>query len=94
MKKLFLVLVLLTILTGIHYRAPVENYFEMVLDDGDYLNDWLTHLPAPKVFLTFGKLVFTAQRLSEPAPGDYPWEDTWNDPIAELLYNLSAILEN
>lgn len=22
------------------------NYFQAVLADGDYLNDWLTHLPA------------------------------------------------
>lgn len=92
-KNVVLILALMVILAGIHYRTPVENYFEAVLDDGDYLNDWLTHLPAPKAFLTLGKLVFTAKRLSEPAPGDYPWEDTWSDPVAELLYNLSATLE-
>jgi len=94
MRKALLVLALLMILTGILYRTSVENYFDMVMEDGDYLNDWLTHLPAQKFFLTLGKLVFTAQRLSEPAPGDYPWEDTWGPTLTNLLYKISNLLEN
>lgn len=92
-RNLILALTILLLLAGIHYRTPVENYFDMVLDDGDYLNDWATHLPAPKAFIVAGKVVFTAQRLLEPAPGDYPWEDTWGPRVTEFLYDLSAALE-
>ncbi|OUB47924.1 hypothetical protein BK740_07215 [Bacillus thuringiensis serovar argentinensis] len=32
-------------LSGMMKNNPLSNYFEAILYDGDYLNDWITHLP-------------------------------------------------
>jgi hypothetical protein len=38
---------------------PLARYLAAVLDDGDYLNDWLTHLPVSMAVAvqTLGELI-------------------------------------
>jgi hypothetical protein len=38
---------------------PLTRYLAAVLDDGDYLNDWLTHLPVSMIAAvqTLGELI-------------------------------------
>lgn len=31
--------------SGMMNNNPLKKYFEAILEDGDYLNDWITHLP-------------------------------------------------
>lgn len=33
-----------------------RDYFAAIAEDGDYLNDWLTHLPRQDLFLAIGKV--------------------------------------
>ncbi|WP_346275200.1 MULTISPECIES: hypothetical protein [Bacillus cereus group] len=32
-------------INGMMNNNPLRSYFEAILEDGDYLNDWITHLP-------------------------------------------------
>ncbi|WP_428830831.1 phage tail tape measure protein [Bacillus wiedmannii] len=32
-------------LSGMMNNSPLRKYFEAIFEDGDYLNDWITHLP-------------------------------------------------
>ena len=40
-----------------HDFEVARDYFITVREDGDYLNDWLTHLPCPFLFKQIGRLL-------------------------------------
>jgi hypothetical protein len=45
--------------------TPIDHYFAAILQDGDWLNDWLTHIPtyAQALVLLAGRLLqFMVQR--------------------------------
>ena len=42
---LYLILIIVLAIAGTQVLNALHNYFQIVQEDGDYLNDWLTHLP-------------------------------------------------
>ncbi len=72
--------------------SALIEYFRAVVEDGDMLNDWLTHLPESiqPIIQTIGGLITAFQLFQEGVLGrDFPWEDIFPPKVAELAYQIS-----
>ena len=63
-------------------RDPLENYFAAIRENGDFLNDWLTHLPQA---IQAGVLSAGKEMAAEAGftPGRYADQGPWTVPAAQ-----------
>ena len=78
----------------------VGNYFAIVIQDGDALNDWLTHLPdgmRDTVQLIGETIAGIAQTLTAFREGtlgaDYPWFEVFPPSIAPVAMFLAGAIQ-
>jgi len=71
--------------------SGVLKYLLAVSEDGDLLNDWLTHVPefAQPVLEIIGGLILLFQDMQAGVFGiDYPWEDIFPEWLADIMYAI------
>lgn len=76
--------------------SDLARYLLAVLEDGDFLNDWLSHLPTgiQPVVEAGGRLIaFLRDLVSGLVGWDYPWEDIFGPEVAAVIYSLVPVIQ-
>ena len=73
--------------------VAAARYLSFSYTEGDYLNDWITHVPDGLADWLRPCGILAADAGAGRLGIDYPWEDVLGDSLANAMYTVVTIIK-